>query len=100
MTERLLAVDSDDRGFESGLQDTVLILQEEIARLEEELRLYQDQSHVEVPSVLPLNGAVASPGAAQAVSDLRDDLARRDETIALLVDQVRALEETQLAVHD
>jgi chromosome segregation ATPase len=81
-------------------QDTVLLLQEEIARLEEELRLRD-----EVPA--PGDGASAdAPAAASApadsgltdrVAELTAEISRRDETIALLVEEIQRFEEAEEA---
>ena len=81
-----------------GFQDTITLLHEEIGRLEEELRL-RDQALVESHGApAPTEPATAAPHAAeQTIADLATELSRRDETIALLFDQIRDLEEAEIA---
>jgi chromosome segregation ATPase len=86
----------ESSGGDSPYLDTVALLQEEIARLEEELRLRDE---------LGASGA-GGPGAADPVGEraiagrvdeLTAELAKRDETIALMYEQIRLLEEGETA---
>ncbi len=78
--------------------DTLALLQEEIARLEEELRL-RDEERAEVLTAVPIDRP-ADEAAGPRLAALAADLAIRDETIELLVEQVRLLEEASAADRD
>lgn len=82
--------------------DTITLLQEEIARLEEELRLRDEASADSAAGVLtpepapePLAPAV-SPDAGR-IAELSTEMARRDETIALLLEELRLVEQAEAA---
>ena len=81
-------------GTGSDYLDTVSLLQEEIARLEDELRR-RDEAVPEPPHE-PQAGPAAEV-AESRVGELTALLAERDETIRLLCDQLAALEEAGAA---
>jgi hypothetical protein len=82
--------------------ETIELLQEEVARLEQELRRREQGS-----SEAPTDGAAPDPDRADAVEDaaaaraevarLEADLASREETIGLLMDHLSRVEEAQAA---
>lgn len=73
--------------------DTVALLQEEVARLEAELRMRDDAA----PSIEPRPASPADDAAERRIEELTAQLAERDEAIGLLWDQLAALEEAQAA---
>ena len=86
--------------------DTVTLLQDEVARLEGELRardeaLREDDAGMRAepfPAALPLAAeSEAAEEGRRRISELNSDLAGREETIALLLEQVRLLEEAEEA---
>jgi hypothetical protein len=95
-------------GIETPVADyleTIALLQEEIARLEQELRWY-DERQIETTS----NAGVSSQDETEAASALENvagdpeeverskaELASRDETIRLLLDELSRVEEAQAA---
>lgn len=89
MTEHTTAVD---------FQDTVALLQEEIARLEEELRL-REEAAAGVPSPSGERGVdeEAEGRRREAAARAASELAERDETIGLLLEQVQRLEAAEAA---
>jgi hypothetical protein len=97
----------DDRGGDPVAEylETIEILQEEVARLEQELR-----GRERWPSEMPTEGSAPDPdqaGAVEAAEDaaaaraevarLEADLAAREETIGLLMDQLSRVEAAQAA---
>jgi chromosome segregation ATPase len=92
--------DVEDMGTGADYQDTVVLLQDEIARLEEELRL-RDEARLELAAVEadpPASEAfVPDPVDANRVAELTAELTRRDETIALLLEEIRLVEEAEAA---
>jgi hypothetical protein len=78
--------------------DTIALLQEEIARLEDEIRMRDDAAAAErrAPHPGPKQPARDAAGE-QRIARLADELAGRDETIALLLEQMRLAEETEAA---
>jgi hypothetical protein len=90
--------DTGATGADVEFHDTIALLHEEIARLEEELRL-RDDGPEEVAATLPI-GLPADETAGPRIEALTTDLAIRDETIDLLVEQVRLLEEASAADRD
>lgn len=81
-----------------GTLETIALLQEEVARLEEELRL-RDEALASAPAPsLPAEDDTRLQTAEQRIKDLNGQLSGRDETIDLLWDQVRRLEESQAAM--
>jgi chromosome segregation ATPase len=78
--------------------ETIALLQEEIARLENELRDREDACQ-ELESVCrqAQTPEVFDPAAAEEASRLRAELSARDETIGLLLDQLRLVEEAEAA---
>lgn len=82
----------------TNADETMLLLQEEIERLENELRL-RDEALVE-------SGRSAEPQTAtpeeslelqQRIEDMRSELASRDDSISLLLEQIRLFEEAENA---
>lgn len=90
--------DTGAAGADVEYHDTIALLHEEIARLEEELRL-RDEGRDEAGATLPI-GLPADETAGPRIEALTTDLAIRDETIDLLVEQVRLLEESSAADRD
>jgi chromosome segregation ATPase len=93
MIQSLRAIDAEEQDLGIGYQDTVALLQEEIARLEEELRV----AHASRLEVVHDAGAAPDPAAERRVAEMSAELSKRDETIALLFDQIRSMEEAALA---
>jgi chromosome segregation ATPase len=86
--------DAPDGATDGAFVDTIALLQEEVARLEAELRLRDEQPIVDLPE------APKSPGeseAEQRVGELAALLDERDEAIGLLWEQLSAIEEAQAA---
>ncbi|WP_406694949.1 hypothetical protein V5E97_28295 [Singulisphaera sp. Ch08] len=76
-------------------QETIALLQEELVRLENEIRL-RDEAGSSGPDVRA-GDAVAEESATLQIASLIDELANRDETINLLLDQARLFEEAEAA---
>lgn len=79
-------------------EDTMILLQEEIERLENELRLRDEAlagSHH--PSDAPPAAFGESLELHQRIEELRGELTGRDESIALLLEQIRLFEEAETA---
>src|SRR5438270_8043476 len=78
-------------------QDTIDLLHEEIARLEAEL-LARDDAALHAVDAEPAGGDGDEDGALRRrVEELTAELATRDETVALLLDQARLFEEAAWA---
>jgi chromosome segregation ATPase len=85
--------------------EAIALLEGEVARLEQELRLNaswpsETASHTVAEAGLGTEPAAAQREAAEALAEaekLRAELARRDETIGLLMDHFHVVEETQAA---
>ena len=90
--------DTGATGADVEYHDTIALLHEEIARLEEELRL-RDEEGAEAGATVPI-ARPADETAGPRIAVLTADLAIRDETIDLLVEQVRLLEEASAADRD
>ncbi len=90
--------DTGATGADVDYHDTIAPLLEEIARLEEELRL-RDEERAEAGPTAPI-GRPAEEAEGPRIAALTTDLAIRDETIDLLVEQVRLLEEASAADRD
>ncbi len=90
--------DTEAVGADVAYHDTIAPLLEEIARLEEELRL-RDEERAEAGATVPI-ARPADETAGPRIAALTGDLANRDETIDLLVEQVRLLEEASAADRD
>ena len=86
-------------------QEMVALLQEEVARLEQELQMHEARTwatkSIEVPSPddegassTPSDSATAALG---EVERLNSELVNRDETVAFLLDQLTLLEEAKAA---
>jgi hypothetical protein len=96
----VLAADTDHTDFPATemtalLQDEVMRLEEEIARLQEELRLRDEILTEPIAAQQPPISAV--PPADRMAADFNAELARRDETIELLLEQLRLFEEADAA---
>ena len=92
--------DTGASGADVEYHDTIAPLLEEIARLEEELRL-RDEERAEVGATVPMPiGRPADETVGPRIAAMTTDLAIRDETIDLLVEQVRLLEEASAADRD
>jgi uncharacterized small protein (DUF1192 family) len=82
-------------------QDTIALLQDEIARLEAELAARDAANVVQEQSAwvdtTPTPSGSGDEALAQRVKELSAELATRDETIELLLDQMRLIEEASLA---
>lgn len=77
-------------------EDTIALLHEEIHRLEGELRLREEalaESNRPAEPDVQLSNAVAE----RRLAELGTEVAKRDETIMLLLEQVRLLEEAEAA---
>jgi hypothetical protein len=95
------ATDVEDLGQDVEYQDTVVLLQDEIARLEEELR-QRDEAPMGEPIGADFGltrGAEgqAAPADTARIAELTTELSRRDETIALLLEEIRLVEEAEAA---
>jgi uncharacterized small protein (DUF1192 family) len=76
--------------------DTIALLQEEIARLEDELRMRDEAAEAERHALRSEPRATARDEAGdRQIARLGDEIAGRDETIALLLEQVRLSEEAE-----
>lgn len=76
-------------------QETISLLQEEVVRLENELRLRDEAGSDQPPH--PGSDAAADEAASRQVASLLDELANREETINLLLEQARLFEEAESA---
>src|SRR6516164_9089545 len=76
--------------------ETIALLQEEIARLENELR-DREEACRELESACRKDerSEVTDPAAGEEAARLRAELSARDETIGLLLDQLRLVEEAE-----
>jgi hypothetical protein len=81
----------------SGDADTIMLLQEEIARLEEELRLRDAEAsaHLVHDQESPVPGSEREDR--ERIEALGRELAARDETIGLLLEQIRLSDEAEAA---
>ena len=100
--------ESVDDGSEASIADyleTIVILQDEVARLEQELQLHQEGQrettstaeaglHDEATLVSARENVAGDPG---EVERFKAELASRDETIRLLMDELVRVEEAQEA---
>jgi hypothetical protein len=91
----------EDLGQDVEYQDTVVLLQDEIARLEEELRQRDeapmgDSIGADFDLAQGAGDQVTAADSAR-LAELMTDLARRDETIALLLEEIRLVEEAEAA---
>lgn len=86
---------TDDLG--GDYLDTVALLQEEIARLEAELRLRDEAAAGSLASVSDPGAASRDEDAERRTAEWTAELAHRDETINLLWEQVLRFEEAEAA---
>ncbi|MFI5457479.1 MAG: hypothetical protein ACHRXM_18710 [Isosphaerales bacterium] len=85
--------------------ETIALLHEEVARLEQELQLRGDSSWETVSTgvasaedeVMPSSASASAAASQGEVERLRCELANREETVALLLDQLSLLEEAKAA---
>jgi hypothetical protein len=92
------AAGSRDAGSVTADRETIALLEEEIARLEDELRLRDLAAAAEVQDFAADRSPIKSDDAAEArVSQLCAALEAREETISLLLEQVRLAEEADAA---
>jgi hypothetical protein len=102
------AAEPDTDGDEGSVReylDIIALLEQEVNRLEHELRFRSEQPHESDPPETAGNedaGASPSPGASAAdaeaeVQRLERELAKGQETVALLLDQLSLLEEAKAA---
>jgi ribosomal protein S15P/S13E len=88
---------SHDNGLGDAATETIALLQEEIARLEDELRL-RDAELAERTTLAAGPVEAGHEGAAQQrIDTLVAELAAREETILLLLEQIRLAEEAEAA---
>lgn len=80
---------------ELDYQETIALLQEEVVRLENELRLRDEAGSDEHRP--PGSESAPDEAAGRQVASLLDELANRDETINLLLEQARLFEEAESA---
>jgi hypothetical protein len=95
------SADIEDLGQDVEYQDTVVLLQDEIARLEEELR-QRDEAPIGESAgadfgLAQAAGAQLTSADTARLAELTSELARRDETIALLLEEIRLVEEAEAA---
>jgi DNA repair exonuclease SbcCD ATPase subunit len=76
-------------------QETILLLQEEVARLEAELRARDEALFAAAPA--PEAGGSSEEALGRRVAELTAELAARDETVNLLLEQSQLFEEAALA---
>jgi hypothetical protein len=89
----------------AGYLETIALLEGEVARLEQELRLHASWQSETTSLTVVEAGDGTEPSATQGdaawalaeAEQLRAELARREETIGLLLDQLHLVEETQAA---
>jgi uncharacterized small protein (DUF1192 family) len=90
---------SQDDRCEAGAEylETIALLQEEIARLENELLARDDSCQGTVAASRSCDDVVApgDAGAARELERLASELASREETIGVLMDQLRLVEEAE-----
>jgi hypothetical protein len=94
--------ESRNAGPTGAEQETIALLEEEIARLEAELRMRELAMMTEVDDLRDDAGRPRpghDPGSEPQVRRLQDELAAREETIALLLEQVRLADEAEAASH-
>jgi hypothetical protein len=99
MSQRWLS-DSESKtaGPTTAEQDTIALLEEEIARLEDELRIRDLAATAEGRDLNPYQGQPAHDEAAEErIAELGKELASREETIALLLEQTRLADEAEAA---
>lgn len=79
-------------------EDTMILLQEEIERLENELRLRDEAlAGSRCGADVPAAASDEHVELHQRIDDMRCELASRDESIALLLEQIRLFEEAESA---
>jgi chromosome segregation ATPase len=82
---------------ETYYQETIALLQEEVARLEAEALARDDRDAAASPADVPAAVGREAEEASRRVDALAAELAARDETIALLLEQVRLAEQAEEA---
>jgi len=98
-------VDGGDRYSIPEYLETIALLHDEVARLEQELQLRGDSSWETVSTgvaaaeseVMPSSASESAAASQEEVERLKCELANREETVALLLDQLSLLEEAKAA---
>ena len=93
---------ADGSGYSThDYQEMVALLQEEVARLEQELHSYGERSPIDDPAAEDEVGPSAATESATAARDeierLKCELANREESVTLLLDELTVLEEAKAA---
>src|SRR5262249_17997619 len=89
---------SEAAGTSAADRETIALLQEEIARLEAELLMYDESASADPQALRSASQpTVQDEEAAERIVSLRDELAGRDDTIALLLEQIRLADEAEAA---
>jgi DNA repair exonuclease SbcCD ATPase subunit len=78
-------------------EETVALLLEEIARLESELRVRDDADQLETPNEPIAAPALPDAGLVRRIAELTADVAGRDETIIVLLEQADLFEQAAIA---
>jgi predicted nucleic acid-binding Zn-ribbon protein len=90
-----------DAASETGYEDTISLLQQEIERLENELAVLRDEAATrgELDATIPLrrDRDEIEPADDPKLEELRGELAERDAMVVFLLDQVRLMEEAEVA---
>ncbi len=91
----MIRCDDSDTGH--GFEETISLLQEEVARLEEELLLRDQEAHASTGPRLDREPGPREEVAGRKVIELTAELSERDQMIAALWDQIARLEEAEAA---
>ncbi len=90
-----------DTAAETGMEDTITLLQQEIERLENELATLRDDAAArgDLDSVIQLrcDHDDLEPADDPRLEELHRELAERDAMVVFLLDQVRLMEEAEVA---
>ena len=94
----LTDTESQTSGFPSADQETIALLEEEIARLEGELRMHDLVRAADAQDQVASRDQEVHDGRAEErIVQLGVEVAAREETIALLLDQIRLADEAEAA---
>src|SRR5687767_9587054 len=85
--------DYDDSDVGGDSQETIYLLQQEVERLEAELRLRDESAPAAAPAASVEEELAAREALMKQVRDLVAEVAVRDQTIGLLHEQVHYLEQ-------
>lgn len=90
-----------DTAAETGFEDTIALLQQEIERLENELATLRDEAAArrDLDAVIPLrrDHDEIEPADDSRLDELHREIAERDAMVVFLLDQVRLMEEAEIA---